>query len=170
MKKALIFNIICLSIFSFCYGQPKLNGADKRRATESDVMHFFACMTSNAYYEKIVKNNYYIFDTIERYLYYGKIHSGFFKGTITDIFKIDVDVLQQQLPNFRKLHGFVLKEIVLSDIAKKNKIFNKSEIIVKNISFKLDNVIVVSIDFVIGGQEQRKIYKLSTSDFSIIYS
>jgi hypothetical protein len=83
MKKALFFNMICLSSFSFCFGQPKLNEADKRKAVESDVMHFFACMTNNVYYEKIAKNNYYIFDTVDKYLYYGKMHSGFFKGTIT---------------------------------------------------------------------------------------
>jgi hypothetical protein len=161
-------NIILLTILVSCFGQIKVNNEDRQRAEETEVMYFFVCMTSNEYYEKIAKNNYYIFDTINRYLYYEKVHSRFFKGTITEIFKVNVDVLQKQLPNFRKLHGAVLREIILSDISKKNKISNKSEIIVKNISYKLNNAIIVSVNFSIGGREQQKIYKLNTTDFNII--
>jgi hypothetical protein len=160
--------MILLSTFNSCFAQIKLNDIDRQRAIESDVMHFFACMASNEYYEKIAKNNYYIFDTINGYLYYGKIHSGFFKGKITDMFRVNVDVLQQKLPNFRNLHGSVLRKIVLSDIAKKNEIFNNSEIIVKNISYQLDTVIIVSINFEIRGQKQQKMYNINTTDFSII--
>ena len=160
--------MILLSTFSSCLAQIKVNESDRKRAKESDVVHFFVCMTSNSYYEKVAKNNYYIFDSIEGYLYYGKVHPEFFNSKITDIFKVDIDVLQRQIPNFEKLHGTVLMEIVLSDISNENKILNKSEIIVKNISYQLDNVLIVSIDFAIRGKEQHKMYKLNAIDFSII--
>jgi hypothetical protein len=160
--------MVLLSYFCPCSGQINVNETDRQRAEKSDVMHFFACMTNNRHYEKVAKNNHYIFDTINGKLYYGKVHSGFFKGKITDIFKIDVDVLQKQLPNFKKLHGFVLREIVLADIAKSNGLCNQSEIIVKNISFRLDTAIVVTIDFMINEKAQQKIYKLDTVDFSIV--
>lgn len=140
---------------------------EKPRST-SDITHFFTCMTSNEYSEKIAKNNYYIFDTTDGYLYYGKVHSGFFRGKIAEIYKVDIDVLCKQLPNFRRLNGAELRKIVVSDIAKANGISNKSEITVKNISYQLDDVIIVFIDFVIEGQEQQKTYKLNTIDFSIV--
>lgn len=157
-----------LCTFNFCFSQINVNESDKKRATETDVMHFFVCMTSKTYYEKVAKNHYYIFDSNGEYLYYGKIYAGFFKAKITEIFKVDINILQEQLPNFRKLHGALLKEIVLSDIAKSNGLCNQSEIIVNNISFKLDTAIFVSIDFVIRGQGRQKIYKLNTSDFGIV--
>jgi hypothetical protein len=166
--KTIIFSIFLLSSFDFCFGQIKVNETDRQKAEKSDIMHFFGCMTSNDYYEKIAKNNYYIFDTINGELYYGKVHSGFFKGKITDLFKIDVDTLCKKLPNYKKLNGIILREIVLSDIAKVNGLCNKSAIIVKNIAFKLEKTIIVFIDYVIEEQEQQKLYKLDTTDFSII--
>jgi hypothetical protein len=168
MKKIIFNMIFLLSILDYCFGQLKVNETDKQRAKESDIMHFFVCMTSNKYSEKIAKNNYYIFDTVAGYLYYGKVHSGFIKGKITEIFKTDVEVLCKQLPNFIKLNGCLLREIVVSDIAKANGIYNKSEISIKNISYQLDDAIIISIDFVIGRQEQQKAYKLNKTDFSII--
>jgi len=164
----IICRMVFFNVFVSCLGQINVNQTDAQRAEKSDVMHFFTCMTSNNYYEKVAKNNYYIFDTISGKLYYGKVHSGFFKGKITDIFKVDVDMLQKQLPNFKKLHGALLREIVLSDIAKTKVLCNQSEIIVNEISFKLDTVIVVTIDFVVNGNAEQKLYKLATTDFSIL--
>lgn len=161
--------MILLGTFSSCFAQIKVNKTDKKRAEETDITHFFVCMTSNYYYEKIAKNNYYIFDTINEYLYYGKVHSGFLKGKITEIFKVKIDVLQKQLPNFKKLHGAELRKIVVSDIAKVNGISNCSEIIIKDTSYQLDDTIIVFIAFVIKGQEQRKTYKLNITDFSVIH-
>jgi hypothetical protein len=167
MKK-IIFNMILLSAFISCFAQINVNETDKKRAEESDVTHFFICMTSNEYYEKVAKNNYYIFDTIGGYLYYGKVNSGFFRGKITEIFRIKIENIQEQLPNFRKLNGAELRKIVVSDIAKANKVSNKSEITIQNISYQLDDAITVFIVFWISGKEQLKTYKLNKTDFSII--
>jgi hypothetical protein len=166
--KLIIFNMVFFGAFGFCFGKVNINESDKQKAAESDTKHFFACMTSNEHYEKVARDNYYIFDTINGYLYYGKVHSGFFKGKITEIFKVNIDIIQKQLPNFRKLHGAELRKIVVSDIAKANGISNNSAIIIKNTSYQLDDAIIVFIDFVTRGQEQRKTYKLNKTDFSII--
>ncbi len=47
--------MVLLSVFSFCSAQIKVNETDRKRAEESDVMHFFACMTGYDYREKIGK-------------------------------------------------------------------------------------------------------------------
>jgi hypothetical protein len=164
----MILSMFFLSSFDFCFGQIKVNETDRQRAEKADIMHFFACMTSNNYLEKIAKNNYYIFDTINGELYYGKVNSAFFKGKITEVFKIDIDTIYKRLPNYKKLNAITLREIVLSDIARTNKLCNKTEIIVNSISFNLDTAIIISIDFVIKGQQQKKTYKLDTSNFNII--
>jgi hypothetical protein len=110
MKK-IIFNTILLTTFSSCFAQIKISEADKKRAEKMDAMHFFVCMTSNNYYEKIARNNYYIFDTLNGELYYGKVKSGFFKGKITDIFKTDVYELQKQIPNFNDIPKDILEQL-----------------------------------------------------------
>jgi hypothetical protein len=166
--KTMILSIFLLSSFDFCFGQIKVNEMDRQRAKKTDIMHFFSCMTGNNHLEKIAKNNYYIFDTINGKLYYGKVNSGLLKGKITEVFKVDVGELCKKIPNYKNLNGTKLKEIVLSDILKTNGLCNKSEIIVNNISFKLEMSIIVSVDFVIKGQKQQKTYKLDASDFSII--
>lgn len=167
MRK-IIYSMILLSYFGSCFSQVKINETDRQRAEDSNVIDFFNYMVSNEYYEKIAKNDYYIFDTINGKVYYGKVHSGFFKGKITEIFKVDANALCKQIPNFRKLHGALLREIILSDIAKSNGLCNQSAIIINDISFKLDTAIIVFIDFMISGKEKQKIYKLNTADFSII--
>jgi hypothetical protein len=97
--KTMILSIFLLSFFDVCFGQIKVNETNKQKAEKADIMHFFACMTSNNHLEKIAKENYYIFDTINGELYYGKVNSGFFKEKITEVFKIDTDTLCKQLPN-----------------------------------------------------------------------
>jgi hypothetical protein len=160
--------MILLYTFGPYFFQINVNETDRQRAEKSDVMHFFDCMTSQKYYEKVAKDHYYIFDSNEEYLYYGKLSAGFFKAKIIEIFKVDVNALCKQIPNFKKLHGALLKEIVLSEIAKSNGLCNQSEIIVNTISFKLDTTIVISIDFMINGKARQEIYKLDTDDFSIV--
>lgn len=156
---------MCIS----CYSQIKINAMDKKRATETSVLHFFNCMVSNEFVEKVAKNNYYLFDIIEGKLYYGRIKTGFFKGKIKEIYKINIEELEEKIPNYLKLDGVLLREIVLNEIAQASGIENKSEIAVQDISFKLDKNILVDIEFLLNGLMQHKTYKLCTRNFKIIY-
>ena len=167
--KRIVYTIILITLCVSSYSQIKINAMDKKRATETNVSHFFNCMVSNESVEKVAKNNYYLFGIIEKKLYYGRIKAGFFKEKIKEIYKIDIEELGEKIPNYLKLDGVLLREIVLNEIAKTSGIENKSEICIQNISFKLDKNILVYVEFRYRGLVQHKTYKLSSSNFKILY-
>lgn len=169
MKSSIVFMIVLLTNILPCNCQVRVNKMEIEKAKEVDYHVFFNHMIENKHFEKIAKNNYYIFDSISVFLYYGKVSAGIFNCKITTIYKTDINVLKREIPNYKKLSGYALQEIIVSKIFKTHKVTNQNEIVIVEISYKLEKNIIATVSYHIGNNiEKKEEYQINCTDFKII--
>lgn len=168
MKIKLFLMLIILG--TNCKGQINLAKIDLDKVKESTIQDFFDHMMENMYPEKIAKKNYYLFGSMNNYVLYGKTKPKLFSCEVLEIYKIDSAILVQKFPNYDKLSGKRITEILKDDIKRVEKLESINEIIVKNISFSLNTNIKAVISYCTSNNDKKKTitYKILCSDFSIL--
>ena len=170
MKKY-FFIFILIVFYISCFGRIKTDDIVFNNAKQATFKDFFYHMTGNKWFEKMRNKNYYIFQASdEKYIYYGKMIK---KNEELEIYKVDRKLLTNKFPNYRKLHGYTLAEIVENDYIEKNNLEN-NQIYFKESSFKLNESTIESkIKYWIHKENMSKElievnYELDCKDFSII--
>lgn len=164
-----ILLLMILAINSYCKGQISLNDIDLNKVQETTVQEFFSHMMSNMYPEKVARRNYYIFGTIKGYVLYGKTEPKLFTSNIAEIYKIDSTVLVQKFPNYAKLSGEILLNILKEDIKKVENLGSVNEIIIDDVFFSLNLDIIVEVTYhtIKNNKNKTVVYNFTCTDFSI---
>ena len=168
----MIKKIVLLIIILSCISCMSKNTIDKNKIKEAKLVtyhDFFKHMTENIRPEKIRNKNYYIFHEDNDFVYYSKVKQGFTKEEILEPIKVNKGQLIQKFPNYKKLTGPKLYQIIKSDFLKTNDSL-RGKINIVTSTFKLNENIDAKLFYkILGDQEIKEVfYILDCKDFSIL--
>lgn len=168
MRHLFISLIIMLS--ANYYLQADLTKVNVDEVPETSVQLFFDCMMRNKRPEVVAWRNILLFGTKDNYVLYGRIKPKLFTYKIIEIYKVDSTIMVQTFPNYDKLSGENLIEILKVDLRKVEKLDSVNDIIVKDASFSLNTNIDAVISYYTSSDNNVKnvTYNLRCSDYSII--
>ncbi len=164
MKKIILILILLLNIQ--CTSQMQVNEIEFNQAQNTTPIEYFCKMMQNKP-EKIAKNNYYIIQEKQDYIFYGKIKSKMFSSSISEILKVNKIELIQEFPMYKELEGYKLQDKAIAYFIEKNQI-DRKELNINDVKFYLKNYIEIEIDYTLKKQKNAIIYLFDKKTLELI--